>query len=210
MNYFSLAGVMVSAKPTADYIRVVALGQIFGLNIDFFTDTGQGMKFRLPFALTNLTVVALTNALYDSSAQGVNEFSDRPFAMKGLITVISTLTTDTDWKKDLDNYRSWEVSADSGGTPVLYTIAIGVLNSTLTESYTPLSSVDEAVYYDDPKLSNNPNVVKFLPSVGNSPLSLIAAGGGGSGAVIIDGGATEVDTGSKFAPSTLQRYLTLN
>lgn len=203
MNYFSLAGVMVSAKPTADYIRAVALGWIFGHNKDFFTDTGQGFKFKLPFALTNLTVVALTDALYDSASQGVNEFSDRPFAMKGLITVISTLTTDTLWKKDMDNYISWEVSADSGGTPVLYTIAIGVLNSTLTESYTPLASVDEAVYYDEPRLSANPNVIKYLPT------SSFSASANGGGVVVVDGVAMSEDqytagSGNAFRP---QKYL---
>lgn len=163
MNYFSLAGVLVALKPPVNYLRAVALGQIFGSNKDYFLDTGQGFKFKLPFALTNISVTGLTNPVYDSSVQGVNEFSDRPFAMKGLIAVLSTLTTDTDWQKDVDNYRSWEISVDSGGTPVLYTIAIGVLTSTLTESYTPLSSVDEAVYYDNPLRSNNPSIITMLP-----------------------------------------------
>lgn len=209
MNYFALAGVMVATKPTQNYIRAVALGQIFGRNIDFFADTGQGMKWRLPFALTNISDTTLTNTLYDSSAQGVNEFSDRPFAMKGLIVVLSTLTTDTDWKKDLDNYRSWEVSADSGGTPVLYTIAIGVLNSTLTESYTPLSSVDKAVYYDDPLLSQNINIVQYLPQIRPSgSVSDVGYSAGGTDHVQFSS-AARLET-SKFAPSTLQKFLTIN
>lgn len=163
MNYFSLAGTLVALKPPVNYLRAVALGQIFGQNKDFFTNVGQGFKFKLPFALTNISVTGLTNVLYDSAVQGVNEFSDRPFAMKGLIVVLSTLTTDTDWQKDVDNYRSWEISVDSGGTPTLYTIAIGVLNSTLTESYTPLSTVDQAVYYNNPALSNNTALIRMLP-----------------------------------------------
>lgn len=208
MNYFSLAGVMVATKPTQNYIRAVALGQIFGHNIDFFADTGQGMKWRLPFALTNITDTTLTNTLYDSSAQGVNEFSDRPFAMKGLIVVLSTLTTDTDWKKDLDNYRSWEVSADSGGTPVLYTIAIGVLNSTLTESYTPLSTVDKAVYYDDPMLSQNINIVQYTRPAVQGSVSDVGFKPGGTDHIEFSG-ASQLSS-SKFGPSTLQRFLTLN
>lgn len=203
MNYYRLDGVMVALKPTTNYIRAVAFAMIFGKNIDFFADTGEGLKFQLPFALSNISDTTLTEVLYDSSSQSVNEFSDRPFAMKGLICVISTLVADTDWKKDLDNYRSWVVSADSGGTPVSYTIAIGILNSTLTESYTPLSSVATAVYYNDPKLSGNVNVIKYLPS----------------GAVDVGYDVTQYQdnrpvlvgpNASGFAPTGLKRLLSYN
>lgn len=206
MNYFSLAGVLVALKPPVNYLRAVALGQIFGQNKDFFTDTGQGFKFKLPFALTNISVTGLTNPVYDSSVQGVNEFSDRPFAMKGLICVLSTLTTDTDWQKDVDNYRSWEISVDSGGTPVLYTIAIGVLTSTLTESYTPLSSVDEAVYYNNPMRSNNANIVNMLPpQISDDGVYAIVNSGASSLTEAV--GVSTRPSYNAFAPSSLQRYL---
>lgn len=204
MNYFSLAGVMVALKPTSNYIRATAFAHIFGKNLDYFTDTGQGLKFQLPFGLSNISDTTLTETVYDSSAQAVNEFSDRPFAMKGLITVISTLTTDTDWKKDLDNYKSWEVSCDSGGTPVLYTIAIGILNSTLTESYTPLSSVAAAVYYLDPRLSNNTNIIKYLPNISAS----------GEYSIVNENALSLTDAvgvrPSAFAPTGLKRLLSYN
>lgn len=204
MNYFSLAGVLVALKPPVNYLRAVALGQLFGQNKDFFTDTGQGFKFKLPFALTNISVTGLTNTLYDSAVQGVNEFSDRPFAMKGLIVVLSTLTTDTDWQKDVDNYRSWEISVDSGGTPVLYTIAIGVLNSTLTESYTPLSSVDQAVYYDSPLKSNNAAVVTMLPpNISDDGVYSIV----NQGASSLTEAVGVAYSGNSFASSPLQRLL---
>lgn len=161
MNYYQLAGVMVATKPAESYLRAVAMAVLFGKNIDYFDDTESGTKFQMPFSLSNITDVSLTNKVYDSSAQGVNEYSDRPYALKGLVAVITSPVATTTWKKDLDNYISWEVSCDSGGTPAVFTIAVGICNSSLTESYTPFATVGNAVFYANPQKSNNPQVTQY-------------------------------------------------
>lgn len=147
------------ASPTQDYLRGIALMVIFGTNIDFIDERnydldrkGVSIVADLPFAISNLSEGAVNDDLraltYNSMAQGVNDYSDKPYPVKGYLAVVSSLTTD--WKKDMDNYITWKVQTNVDLGSTTHNIAVGFVNSSKTDFYTPFDGIN-AVFFELPK-----------------------------------------------------------
>lgn len=152
MNHFRLKAKVQAATVSKDYLRAVAFGFIFGKDQTFDLDGDDvALEFFLPFSLDNLDIAAaevLENVI-DTKFRSVNEFSDRPYPAKGLLCVVES--TGTDWKKDFDNWTAWQISKNNTATAVKTTIAVGYLNSTKSEVYTPVEG-ENAVFYANPAM----------------------------------------------------------
>jgi len=168
MNIFNINGI-ASGPPTLEECRAIALATIFGTNIDVIPSSnvyGSGatvlgsvypaLTFQLPFGLSNVIslTVRITQLLYNSHFQGVNEYSDKPYPTRGLLAVLSIPDTDDAPASDLDSFIRipWaDVNMTTGATTATGKYFIGIVNSTQTEFYTPMSSVTVKCFYEIPR-----------------------------------------------------------
>lgn len=146
-NFYNLNG-----SPDAlgvSYLQALALMTLFGNNLTQVTGANASVDINgyLPFSLSN---VDNSNKNYDQLSyntgyQEVNEYSDRPYPVRGLVCfAIGTSVIE----KDLDNFVKFTVY--DAEALVNKTVYIGVVNSSQTDFYTPLAGA-VAVYYQKPK-----------------------------------------------------------
>lgn len=98
---------------------------------------GIKLSFDLPFSLSNLDILPIS---YDTRFQGVKEFLDKPYAVAGYVVGImvdETVEGHYDVAKDLDNFIKFKTAVPSGLTSKRVTVYLGIVNSTLTETYAP-------------------------------------------------------------------------
>lgn len=93
--------------------------------------------FDVPIAHFHNTIVAQT-VVYDTTCQGVREFVDKPYPVKGYFAIVSDAKGDP--SKDLDNYTTFDYFDST--TSLCQKIYIGMVNSSKTDFYTPLSGLD--------------------------------------------------------------------
>lgn len=109
------------------------------------------LRFTLPFSLSNLGLDnytpefsqsgGLLETQFDTRFRDVKEFLDKPYAVAGRITCFVVIPNVTiDWRKDLDEYQKIDFQSPDGETT--FSLVMGTINSTLTESYQPLGIVN--------------------------------------------------------------------
>lgn len=149
-----------NTAPDASLLRGIGLAYMFGSNFEAIPVTvsssvGSCIVVDLPFSLSNLSSTAvttyLTNLSYDTKTQGINEYSDKPYPVKGYLAVIFEAGSAVGKSDaDLDNYLRFPVTYNVGGTPVNGYIKIGLCNSSQTDFYTPFSQATVAVFFQLP------------------------------------------------------------
>lgn len=155
MNAYTFQGEGVAA-PSKDDLR--ALGLLFLFGDDFTTDhdtpagKSPNLHFKLPFALTNLTLSQVVEDVYDSASQNVNEYTDKPYPVKGyLVVCYETPALSGTTAPDMDNFIR-VAYYDSVLTTTNY-IYIGLSNASQTQFYTPFSgfSATQKVFFSIPQ-----------------------------------------------------------
>ncbi len=145
MNHFTHLG-SSGDDIVSDDLRALALMTLFGTNI-VFSASGVGgaadpdINFDLPYSLTNLTALKRSNVVgYNSQFQAVNEYSDKPYAKKGYLAVVFEPDAIAGTvAKDMDNFVRFGM-ADTGGSALAGLVYIGIVNSSQTDFYEPLSA----------------------------------------------------------------------
>lgn len=147
-------------KAEADQIvSAVVIGSTMSPNFDsqvIVTNNAGGLmgyfRFDLPFSIANLINPSesfnnrIINIVYDTRFQGVKEFLDKPYAVAGRVVgfIVDNLNPNVyDYAKDLDQFQRFTLIRFQGPsieTPASYDLVIGIVNSTLTESYAPLGA----------------------------------------------------------------------
>lgn len=154
-NSYYIPGEIAAATVPKDYLRAIAMIAIFGQGTEFapknHTDFDRiTVRSKLPFSLNNLNSDSGKNFVeltYNTQSQGVNEYSDKPYPLKGQLVVVEDSTGAA--PKDLDNYVKWAIYKNTSGTAAKSFIYVGILNSSQTDYYTPLSGLN-AVFYEIP------------------------------------------------------------
>lgn len=153
MNKFKASLATTEADFIEADLQAIAMAHLFGSNITPIESATAGvfdLVFDLPFSLSNIDHKVVKTAIYASSSQDVNEYSDRPYPKKGLLAVCSVSTADVSKaQKELDNYVKYTAKVNTGGTPVDRVILVGVCNNSQTEFYTPFNGLN-AVFYEIP------------------------------------------------------------
>lgn len=153
MNSYEFTGQAATA-PTKDDLRALAFLFLFGDEYSAFqtANKGTGLRFELPFSLSNLSTVQVSELVYDTQAQEVNEYSDKPYPVKGYLCVcyekpafLGTTAPDMDNFIRLPYYDSALLTNNY--------IYIGICNASQTQFYTPFSgfAASEKVFFAIPK-----------------------------------------------------------
>ena len=153
-----------------EVLKAIGYFAIYGENITPYVLATKAQEptlitFELPFALSNLSILdksqtvgavgsafILQTLMFDSSIQGVNEMTDKPYAMQGYYAVsFANPGTSGDPSKDMDNFLRFNAFFWDGAVKQGIEILVGKLNSSLTDAYTPLENCT-SVIVEAPKL----------------------------------------------------------
>lgn len=149
MNAFNLnyeTFVATDKGSVTDFIAAVTIGSIMAPNFKvnkiendvFFT-------FDLPFSLSNVNVEPVA---YDTRFQGVKEFIDKPYCVAGRVVSLLQDRNDRgayDVKKDFDDFIKYGAIATLNAgqeNEEILDLYVGIVNSTLTETYAPFGAVN--------------------------------------------------------------------
>lgn len=150
-----------NTAPSANVLRMIGLSYLFGTNFEAVPSGTTGtptILVDLGFSLSNLSAGAATyfqQLSYDTRCQGVNEYSDRPYAVKGYLAVVYERSTNVgNCNADLDDYERFTCTINTGATPDVGAITIGVCNTSQTDFYTPFQNSDTVVFFQFPDLGS--------------------------------------------------------
>lgn len=145
--------------PQSGDLRALAIASLFAKKVEanlvyIGSSALQCLQFDLPFSLSNLNLKDVSQLSYATQFQAVNEFSDKPYPVKGLLCVVfedHTMIGQSD--KDFDNFVSYDYKTSTlGDYNITNKIKIGIVNSTQTDFYTPFENIPstEKVFYQIP------------------------------------------------------------
>lgn len=158
MNQYVMSGAeTTNVNPTRDHLRALALSFLFGTIQATKHPTLACVEFELSvdFGLSNLSALGTTyptvQTMYDTTKQGINEFSDRPYPVRGNLVVVAEFGANIGASDgDFDNYLRYPVMKQTSGVTIPGFIKIGNSNSSRTDFYTPFGNADVAVYFEHP------------------------------------------------------------
>lgn len=150
---------VITSEQANKAVQAFVIGSAMSPNFDVFrpyvstSDTEDKtpklfLRFTLPFSLSNLGLdefnpefaMGLIESQYDTRFRDVKEFLDKPYAVAGRIACfIVTPDVSVDWRKDMDEYQ--KIDFYDVSQRISYSLVMGTVNSTLTESYQPLGIV---------------------------------------------------------------------
>lgn len=180
MNHFTHLG-STTDDINSDDLRALALMTLFGSNI-VFSASGVGgvadpdINYDLPYALTNLTALKRSSVVgYNSRYQAVNEYSDKPYAKKGYLCVVFEPDAIAGTvAKDMDNFVRFGLK-DTGGSALAGLVYVGIVNSSQTDFYEPLSAATLIkVFYALPP--NQVGANHWMPPAGGGPIPILNPG----------------------------------